>query len=205
MFFVCLCIQKIKAIGGDILETTADAMNATHVIASEGDESIRRTPKLMIALCKTSNIVSMKWLEDSAKKRKALPTTQYLVLNDVEAERKYDFNMSNTLQNGDQLRREGHTIFNDCQVFVCKGVAGNKAPPEHELKLIVEAAGGKWIRTLPALKKLDVANTIIITSDPPDKGQLSAKNVAKAIASGIRSYTTSWLFNCLLRQERQDS
>lgn len=150
-------------------------------------------------------MVNIKWLKDSAKKRKALPTREYLVLNDVEAERKYGFNMRNTLQNGDDLRREGQTILNGCQVFVCKGVAGNKAPPEHELKLIIDAAGGKWIRTLPALKKLDVDNAIIITSDPPDKGQLSTKNVAKAIEYGILHYTTSWLFNCLLRQERQVS
>jgi hypothetical protein len=174
------------------------------VIASDGLESLRRTPKLMIALCKTSNIVSMTWLDDSGKKRKALSTRKYLVLNDTEAERKYKFNMRTTLQNGDILRQEEKTILNGRNVYVCKGVAGNKAPPEGELKLIIDAAGGKWVTASSSLKQLDADTAIVITSDPPAKGQLSNKDVFKAVKAGIRHYSTSWLFNCLLCQEFKD-
>ena len=197
-------IQKITAIGGKILESTAQAVEATHVIASDGVESIRRTPKLMIALCRTSNIVSIKWLDDSAKKRKALLTRDYLVLDDMEAERKYHFNMRQTLQNGDSLRQLGETILNGRHIFVCKGVAGSRAPPEDELKLIVDAAGGIWMRDASRLKQFRAEEALVITSDPPAEGQLTSKDVANAIREGVRHYSTSWLFNCLLCQEFKD-
>jgi hypothetical protein len=158
----------------------------------------------MIALCNTSNIVSLKWLDDSARKRKPLSTTDYLVLDDVEAEAKYHFNMRRTLQNGDSLRQSGETIFNGRHVFVCNGVAGKKAPPEDELKQIVAAAGGKWISDASRLMQFRNEDAMIITSDPPAKGQLSTKYVANAIRAGIRHYSTSWLFNCLLCQELKD-
>ena len=197
-------VQKVKAIGGKILESTAQAVEATHVIASDGVASIRRTPKLMIALCKTSNIISIKWLDDSARKRKALSTRDYLVLDDIEAERKYHFNMRRTLQNGDSLRQRGETIFNGRHIFVCKGVAGSRAPPEDELRLIVDAAGGKWIEGASNLKSFRAKEALIITSDPPVKGQLTTKDVSNAIREGMRHYSTSWLFNCLLCQQLKD-
>mmetsp|Transcript_826 Transcript_826/g.1350 ORF Transcript_826/g.1350 Transcript_826/m.1350 type:complete len:569 (-) Transcript_826:425-2131(-) len=203
---------KIKAIGGVILDKTEDAASATHVIATNGKEALRRTPKLMIALCKTSNIVSMKWLNDSAKKRKALATRNYLLLNDKVAERTYTFCMRETLRNGDRLRRENRTILDGRSIYVCKGVAGNKAPKEKELKLIIDAAGGQWVSSLLQLKNLEGhgdrndgdSSAIIITSDPPSKGQLSNKDVARSIKNGATNCTTSWLFNCLLRQEIKD-
>lgn len=34
----------------------------TDVIATDGKSKLRRTPKLMICLCKTSNILSLDWL-----------------------------------------------------------------------------------------------------------------------------------------------
>ena len=197
-------MQKIAAIGGKVLESTAQAVEATHVIASDGVESIRRTPKLMIALCKTSNIVSIAWLDDSARKRKALSTSDYLVLGDVEAERKYHFNMRQTLQNGDSLRQVGETILNGRNVFVCKGVAGKRSPPEDELRLMIDAAGGIWIRDASRLNRFRGEEALIITSDPPAEGQLTSKGVANAVRKGIRHYSTSWLFNCLLSQEFKD-
>lgn len=198
-------MQKIKAIGGVILDKVEDAASATHVIVTDGKESLRRTPKLMIALCKTSNVVSMKWLDDSAKKRTALAARDYLVLNDKDAECKYNFSMRETLRNGNQLRKEGKTLLDGSPVFVCKGVAGNKAPKEKELKLIIDAAGGRWVSSSSQLKKEDVSeNVIIIASDPPSKGQLSNKDVAKAIKNGATESTTSWLFNSLLCQEMQN-
>lgn len=174
------------------------------MIATDGKERVRRTPKLMIALCSTSNVVSMKWLDDSAKKRKALSTRGYLVLNDKEAEKIYNFSMRETLRNGDRLRIQGKTLLDGRHVFVCKGVAGNKAPKEIELKLIVVAAGGRWVSSLSHLKGVASETAIIITSDPPPKSQLSNKDVVKALKDGVNIFTTSWLFNSLLCQELQD-
>lgn len=196
-------LQKIAALGGIVLETTEEAGTATHVIASNGKESLRRTPKLMIALCKTSEIVTMKWLDDSAKKRKLLSTRKYLLLNDTAAEKKYDFCMGETLQKGDTLRQEGKTLLNGRHIYVCKGVAGKKAPPEEELKLIIGAAGGKWVSPV-RLKSLDPETALIITSDPPTKGQLDNKDVARAVKNGVKHASTSWLFGCIMSQELSD-
>jgi hypothetical protein len=189
--------QQIKAIGGVLLQETVDASSATHVIASNGQESLRRTPKLMIALCKTSNIVTLKWLEDSAKKRTPLSTRNYLVLNDKVSERKYNFRMQNTLQNGENLRQEGKTLLGGRRVYICNGVAGNKAPPDDEMKLIIHAAGGKCVSSAAFLHN----GGIIITSEEGQEEQLLDGNVTKAITKGAKPYTTSWLFNCILRQE----
>jgi hypothetical protein len=145
-------VQKLKALGGQLLETAADAHLATHVIVSDGKESIRRTPKLMIAMCKTSNVVSLRWLEDSARQRRVLSPSQYLVLNDTVAEQLYKFNMRKALQNGDELRQRGDTLFRGRHIWVCPGVAGHRAPPEEEMKLMIAAAGGLWIRSSSNLK-----------------------------------------------------
>jgi hypothetical protein len=158
-------LQKLKALGGELLDKTADAHLATHVIASDGKESIRRTPKLMIAMCKTSNVVSLKWLEDSARQRKVLSTSPYLVLNDTVAEQLYKFDMRQALQNGDALRLQGDTLFRGRHVWVCPGVAGHRAPPEEELKLMITAAGGLWIRSSSNLKLYHDSNTKLNEKD----------------------------------------
>jgi hypothetical protein len=190
----------IAALGGELIEKVEEAGNATHVIAGDDKNSLRRTPKVMIGICRTSNIVHMKWLTTSAKKRKAQPCRSFLLVNDTKAEEAYGFNMSDTISRGAEMRREGKTLLNGMSVFICKGVAGNKAPPENELKLIVEAAGGTWV-TVPVLEKLKASEGIIVTSNPAPKQQLSTKEVAKAIKNGMQHRTTSWLFDCIMKQE----
>lgn len=192
--------HMIAAIGGELIEKVEDAEKATHVIAGDDKNSLRRTPKVMIGVCRTSNIVHMDWLTASAKNRSALPCRKFLLLNDAKAETAYGFKMRETLSNGNRMRQEGKTLLNGMSVFICDGVAGNKAPPENELKLIINAAGGKWV-TAPALAKVKAPQTIIITSNPAQKGQLSAKEVSKAIKKGTMCRTTNWLFDCIMKQE----
>jgi hypothetical protein len=93
------------------------------------------------------------------------------------------------------------TLFAGYSIYICKGVAGHKAPPAKELQLIVEGAGGEWLKSLTKVKKEDAKTTLIITSDPPEKKQLNAKDVAKALKAGVRHFTTTWLFDCIISQE----
>lgn len=183
--------QKICALGGELLETIEEAETATHVICSDGKEQMRRTPKLLIGICNTSNLLTSKWLVDSALKRAALPVQNYLVLNDKAFEKKHKFKMRTALANSDRFRQNNTTLLAGRDVFICKGVPGNKAPPENELKLIVHAAGGNWLSRSPRGK------CIIITSDPPAKNQL------RVVRQGSQHFTISWLFNCILSQELQ--
>lgn len=191
-------LQMINTLRGDLIEDIQEASTATHVIASEQGKSLLRTSKLMISLCSTSNVVSVDWLTQSAKKRKILSCEKFLLLNDTAAEEKYDFSMADTLKRGTELRASGSTLLKGTCVYVCKGVAGKRAPPTEEFKLIVEAAGGRWLATM---LRDNTEGVLIITSDPPQKKQLTARDVKKAINAGAAHVTTTRLFQCIIRQE----
>jgi hypothetical protein len=199
----------VAAIHGEFLENIEDAHTATHVIAGDDKTTLRRTPKLMIGLCRTSKILHMDWLIKSAKAREPLPCNEFLLLKDKKAERQYDFVMRETMQRGDRLRRNDEFLLSGYWVYVCSGVAGNKAPPERELELIVDAAGGKWLSSVSArvIKDLDASKILIIAPEKPNKKKAKcseAKDVEKAIKLGAQSHPASWLFRCIIRQSLGD-
>jgi len=195
--------KMVQAIDGVLVEKVEDAITATHAIAGDGKTALRRTPKLMICLCKTSNILDLKWLTDSAKAKKALNPNDYLLLNDKQAEKSYDFIMSETLENGKSVRSERGGLLGGWSIHFCKGVAGKKAPPENELRLIVGAAGGTMLKsiTVKATKNVEAEKIILITSDPATSAQNSDKDVKRLSALGAKVFTTSWLFHCIITQQ----
>lgn len=83
-------------------------------------------------------------------------------------------------------------------IYICKNVANNNAPPMKDLQLIIEAAGGQVINSLNKVR--DPARTIILTSDPSTKAQLSEKGVGQTVESGGKVLTTSWLFHTMITQ-----
>jgi hypothetical protein len=184
------------------VERTEDAHLATHVIASDGKQPLKRTPKLMIAMNKTPNIVLLDWLVESAKQGTALPCDKFLV-KDKEAEVVYGFRMEDTVKRIKEHLENETALLQGKLVYVCKGVAGNKAPSESEFKCIVEAAGGHW---LPGLKDLpsmaQMPKLIIITSSEPKEAvkQVKIKAVVNAIKHGALQRTTSWLFDGMMTQ-----
>jgi hypothetical protein len=190
----------VKKIDGILLEDVADAHTATHVIASDGKTSIRRTPKLMIALCRTPNIVSLDWLKKSASRQEALPCDEFLVLDDREAEEQYKFSMRETLERIKSNVKNGSYLLDGWHIYVCAGVAGKKAPPEEELRLITEAAGGSWISS-PSSITASPDHVLIVTSDPETKRQVSTKAVTSLLKKGASKRTTSWLFRAMMTQE----
>lgn len=194
--------ENIESIGGKILENVDEASNATHVIAGDGVTALRRTPKLMICISRTSNILNSNWLAASAKEGMPLDCGEYLLLGDRGAEKKYDFVMKETLVNGIAVRQEQDGLLSGWHVFFCKGVAGNRAPPAPELNLIVLAAGGANLRSLSAreTKKVNPSKVIIITSDPATSAQTSAKDAVRMTSNGAKVFTTTWLFHCIITQ-----
>jgi hypothetical protein len=187
----------IQSIGAELVESVDDAADATYVIAGDSKVPLRRTPKLMICLCQTSNIVNMKWLEDSAKAGKPLACGHYLLLDDSVAEKKYNFVMRETLDNGTRVRTERGGLFGDWSVYFCSGVAGHGAPPARELELIIKAGGGIVVT---ALAKVDTSKVIIVAGDPPTSTQMKERGVAVALRNGGHMCTTSWLFHCIITQ-----
>lgn len=197
--------RMVKALKATLLENIEDAATATHVIAGDADEyPIRRTPKFMICLCRTPNILQMDFLVKSFKCKRFAPTSQYLLLNDHRAEEQYSFSMKQTLREGNERRKEGGLLAG-WRVLFCDDVAGNRAPKAEELNLMVDAAGGTVLTTsqLPLSDQDDDAgaNVIVITSDPALPSQTSNEEVSKAASDGAGFFTTTWLFECFIHQK----
>lgn len=159
----------IKDIGAEYIESIEDAHVATHVIASDGNDPMRRTSKLMISLCTTSNILKIEWLVESAKAQQILDTDEFLLLDDVVAEKKYGFSMKETIQSG-VLARENIGgvlggrcvyIYQDAVETLCRGVARNKDTILRELHLIIKAAGGSVMESLSNLSSIH--HTVLLT------------------------------------------
>jgi hypothetical protein len=198
-------LQDVKKIGGVMLENLDDAANATHLIAPTDREALR-TPKLMIALCRTPNILHADWLEQSAAAGKALDTEKFLLLNQKKAEKRYDFNMAKALANAKELRSKGELLLTGYDVYVCGGVAGNarqgnKTPNKDDFVAILQGAGANVLASLPSS---DLQNpTIIITSKlgVEAKKQLSFKEEANAVSEGAVVKTTEEIFHSFMTQE----
>ena len=171
------------------------------VIAKDSKTKLRRTPKLMICLCKTSQILGIEWLEQSAKEQRVLDTDDFLLIGDKEAEKRYNFSMKETLQNGTLARSNTGGVLGEWFVYICKGVADNKAPSMKELHLLVEATGATFLRTLSESEVSDPTKTIMITSDPATSAQRSEKGVERVTSLGGRLLPTSWLFHTITTQQ----
>ncbi len=64
----------------------------------------------MIALCRTPNIVSIDWLEKSASAGAPLPCDDFLILNNKELEKKYNFSMRRTREKLNARLEEGELL-----------------------------------------------------------------------------------------------
>lgn len=193
----------IDGLGLTLIDDVDKAFTATHVIAGDSETSLRRTPKLMIAFCSTKNIVSLQWLLDSSKSKTILDPGHYLLLQDKSAESRYGISMKRTLLNGVERRKDGGLLAG-WNILFCDGVAGNNAPSEYELELVVRSAGGRVIRSnqLP-IDDSDVARkTIVIASHPLLAEQISSSEIIQVIAHGAGlPQTTKWLFDCIMHQK----
>ena len=192
-------MQMIETIGAKIVESIDEAHTATHVIVKDDKVKFRRTPKFLVCVCKTPNIVTMKWLEQCAKEQRILETTPYLLIGDEEVESRYDFSMKKTIQNGIRIREKGG-VLGGFYVYICEGVAGNKAPNSKELKLIIEAAGGQVLQQLSTYHNIDPTKVMALTSDPSTPAQQRDSEVRKILKSGGKTLTTSWLFRIIITQ-----
>lgn len=194
--------QMIDDIGAILVDKIEEAASATHVIATDGKTKLRRTPKLMICMCRTSNILTIDWLEQSAKEQKVLDATPFLLRGDREAEKTYTFSMAETLKNGQSAREDRGGVLGGWYVYICNGVAGNKAPSAKELKLLVDAAGATLLPSLSDKHVVDFAKTMVITSDPATKSQQKERGIDKV--SSANRKTTSWLFQTMITQTIDD-
>lgn len=90
--------------GAKLIEHIRDAHTATHIIVTDGTTDIRRTCKLMIALCRSRRLLTLNWFIDSSKQNKALDIASYRIKYNASycrsLEQQYtDFSIRTTLRN----------------------------------------------------------------------------------------------------------
>ena len=214
LHFAC---QMVTEIGGTLVDNVEEA---THVIASDivlgrrvnVKAPLRRTPKLMAALCVIDNIVDKRWLSESAKNGNPEPPENYLV-NDTEAEEKYKMVLRDSIARSKIMREEeNRRLLSGYSVYIIKGVDGvntrtHKTPKLEDFKMMINAAGGKLLRQDELYerptKNTDYSKFIIITSKLEDekKKQLREKYVKDAIKDGARDVDTETFFDSFMRQQ----
>ena len=194
----------IESLGGTLLDNVNSAAAATHVIAGDGIATLRRTPKFMICMCRTGKILDVSWLIQSFKAGKRLNCQDFILL-DKSAEKKYEFTMTESIHNGENVRASRGGLLGGYSVHFCKGVAGNSAPPADEMELIVSAAGGFNLRSITSrsTKDIEPSKILIITSDPAPSVQLNLKDVKRLKALGSGVFNIIWLFRCITTQNLQ--
>ena len=78
-------------------------------------------------------------------------------------------------------------------------------PPSKEFRLIVEAAGGKWLASVPDAKKkgLDCTKMILVVSkiEKDATKSLATKRAAEAKRNGAIIMTTEQLFASMMTQQ----
>jgi hypothetical protein len=206
----------VRAIpGAKLIEHIRDAYTATHIIATDGTTDIRRTCKLMIAICRSHRIVTLDWLIDSSKQGKALDIAPYRIKYNASycrsLEQQYaNFSIRTTLRN---IERRTTLLFQGWYIHVCPKVAGNKAPTTNEFQYIIEAAGATYISTMKQIAFHDNDGTdtrsvkiLMITSDPPTKTQLTyiEQQIKHPLLSDSLIHyhrTTTWFFHTIMTQE----
>jgi hypothetical protein len=184
------------------IEIVNNPLECTHSIVGDADNHIRRTAKLMAALCVTPNILRSEWLDDCYNHRLIMSTHHHTLLNDYLAEKAYAFSMKKTIIEGIE-RRKYAGLFNGWRIMVCDDVAGNKAPKEADLKMMVAAAGGEWLESsnVPVPLVEDPIHVIVITSDPATSDQLQNEKSKIAATNGAGFFTIAWLFDSLMHQK----
>jgi len=130
-----------------------------------------------------------------------LNTDEYLLLDDREAEKTYNFSMKETLENGSIARLERGGVLGHWYVYICPGVAGNNAPSIKELNLVVEATGATLLSSLSESDVPDPTKTIVITSDPSTSAQRLEKGVKRVTRLGAKLFSATWLFGVIITQK----
>ena len=124
---------------------------------------------------------------------------EYRIIDDAAAEKKYGFRMRETIRRISQ-RDEGKKLLSGWSVYLCKGVADNKAPSSKEFQCIVEASGASWLSTNQQLKAASPSTLLIVTGLTNAESQLKPKTVNQARSNGavVRSFKD--LFDCIMTQ-----
>ena len=192
----------IRNLGITLVGSLKDANTVTHMVVGSAENSLRRTPKLMIGLCCTPNILHLDWLIQSYRQQKVLNCKAY-IFSSVLAEKKYSFVMENSLSIAEKRRRDGGLLSGWNLYFTYNHANNKKVPKQEDLQLIVQAAGGTVLpqSDSPLSSEVNPQKVIVITSDSVLPEKISDSRAAKLVLDGARFFLMRWLFDCITNQE----
>ena len=115
----------------------------------------------MCALGSCPNIVTVEWLEKSARSKYFIDEEGYY-LQDLEGEQKFNMSLIEVMNRRDRLSRK---LFHKMSFFL----TSNIQPRVEEMKLIIECNGGTTIPTLNGLKsELGIHNRVFVITTEND-------------------------------------
>lgn len=115
-----------RALGGEV---STDPTTATHIVLTR----LARTPKLLLALGAVDYILNSKWIVDSAKAGKFLPTDEYM-WNDEEFNEFFKCDIQETIKAATRK-----TLFTGKAFYITPSVT----PEPKTLTKMIEFSGGK--------------------------------------------------------------
>ncbi|CAI9765645.1 unnamed protein product [Fraxinus pennsylvanica] len=160
---------------------TSDGSVSTHVITGK----VRKTLNFCTALCSGAWIISPSWLKESFRKCRFVDEMPF-TLKDEEYETRYRTELKCAV-----LRAKARPRALLKGLDVC--LATQVQPPVATLSAIVKSAGGNVIRRVDKVN--EATKTIFIASEE------DMEEALLAIKKGIRTFSSEWLMNCIMRQE----
>mmetsp|Transcript_26327 Transcript_26327/g.23207 ORF Transcript_26327/g.23207 Transcript_26327/m.23207 type:complete len:147 (-) Transcript_26327:146-586(-) len=144
-------------------------------------EKFKRTIKFLLAANKGVDIVTYKWVKDSLKSG-SLKNPDPYIFADKDGETKHKFKLATTLQ---KAKKKKAGILSGYKVFV----PINIKPSLDELKMLIEACDGQYLKTKPLRFSED---TLVVLNEDDQKNAESVKKF------GFTPYTTELIFSGIL-------
>ncbi|CAK8543150.1 unnamed protein product [Lathyrus sativus] len=170
--------KVIEDLGGTV---AADGSTATHVITGK----VRKTLNFCTALCSGAWVVSSSWLKESFRTGKFVDESPH-ILNDEDYLLKYRLDLRSAVF---RAKACPHALFKGYNICI----AANVQSPVETLSAIVSSAGGNVISGLEKVN--EVSTTIFVTCEEDIKEAMMASK------KGIRTFSSDWFMNCVMRQE----
>eukprot|EP01080_Neovahlkampfia_damariscottae_P001707 gene1707-476_t len=171
--------KMVVKLGGTISE---DLNEITHLIT----DKVHRTKKFLCALNNCS-IVSLKWLNDSNRKKEFLDEEKY-ILRDIKAEKQFNFDMLESLKKRKILENEKLKVFSNLNFYVSPNLPG---PPQQDMMEIITSAGGNILNTIPTNSDVEC----LIISFEKEKKSVSKKYKNRKV------YGNEFVFSSIMQQE----
>ncbi|KAI5427184.1 uncharacterized protein LOC127126386 isoform X2 [Lathyrus oleraceus] len=170
--------KVIEDLGGTV---AADGSTATHVVTGK----VRKTLNFCTALCSGAWVVSSSWLKESFRAGRFVDESPH-ILNDEDYLLKYRLDLRSAVFRAKACPRALFKGYNIC-------IAANVQSPAETLSAIVSSAGGNVISGLEKVN--EISTTIFVTCEEDIKEAMMASK------KGIRTFSSEWFMNCVMRQE----